>query len=728
MLPGDDKEREEKEKRFINKRISICVIITLVIFCGFAARLFVWQIVEGEEYSKLADNSTAYTVTTDATRGEILDCKGKGLAVNRTGYRVVLDKLYIDSDKLSETILSLIDLMKTRDEEWIDILPVELNKKGAFRFKKDSADEIKTLKSKDFLNLTNSDSAEKCVRMLTERYKIENVRNNTDLLNILSVRYNMERNWYSNTNPYIFANDISTDMVAIISENMQTVSGVEIQTYLTRSNPSGSLAPHILGALGVINQEEYEAKQKEGKDYGFNDYIGKFGLELSYEDELKGVGGERIVQKNADGNVIKEVRSVDAKPGHTLYLTLDSKLQSVAVKSLEAQVKAARAFGRQEAAYKGKGQGEDCKTGAVVMLDVKDFSVLAAASYPTYDLNKYSEYGKYYVKLATDKKAPLYNRAFVGSFAPGSTYKPCIAAAALEEGIIDPYTSITCTQKYDYYPTNPVNCMHMHGSINLRDAITKSCNYYFAEVGRRLGIGTAYLYAEKFSLGEKTGIEVSESKGFLAGRDSRSWQEGNTVQAAIGQSDNAFTPLQLATYTATIANNGKRLRTHLIKEIRNYERTKTIKKNDKKNPEVINTSGISQGNLDIVQSDMRSVCESESGTAYSIFGNYPIKVAAKTGTAENKGSDHSVFICFAPYDKPKVAIAVVLENGAHGKYSMTVAKDLMDEYFKLNTPRKSEKPTETTEPATEAENEDNNEEYNENYNEEYNEENYNDEE
>lgn len=681
MLPNAEKDREIKEKRFINKRISICIIITLVIFLAFGVRLFFWQIVEGKEYAQLADNSTAYTVTTDATRGEILDCNGQGVAVNRTGYQIVLDKLYIDSDKLNGIILSLIDLMKTRDEEWIDNLPIELNQSGGYRFKKDDTDEIKTLKSEDFLDLKSSDSADKCIAELADRYDIKGIKDEKKLRNLLSVRYNMERNLYSNTTPYIFAKNISTDMVAIISENMQGVGGVDVQTYLTRYNPLGTLMPHLVGALGTINQEEYEQKQKEGKDYGFNDYIGKFGLELSYEDELKGAGGERIVQKDSDGNVTKVVQSVDAKPGNTLYLTIDSKLQKIAVRSLESQVKAARAFGESEASYKGEGQGEDCRTGAVVMLDVRDFSVLASASYPTYDINRYSKYGKYYIKLATDKTAPMYNRAFVGSFAPGSTYKPCVAAAALEEGIIDPYTTITCTQKYDYYPSNPVACMHMHGAIDLNTAITKSCNYYFAEVGRLLGINTMYLYSEKFGLGEKTGVEVNESNGFLAGRDSRVWQDGNTVQAAIGQSDNAFTPLQLATYTATIANNGKRLRTHMVKEIRNYERTKTVYKYNTKKPEVIDTSGVSQHNLDIVQRAMRNVCASESGTAYSIFGNYKVPVAAKTGTAENSGSDHTVFICYAPFDKPEVAVAVVLENGAHGKYSMTVAKNLLDGYF-----------------------------------------------
>ncbi len=702
----DDKEKQAEERRFINKRVIICIIITLVIFCGFACKLFVWQIVEGEEYSKLADTSTAYTVTTDATRGEILDCNGKGLAVNRTGYRIVLDKLYIDAEKLDNTILSLIRLMDSRDEKWIDNLPIKLEDNGKFRFKKGMSDEIKILKSKDYLNVGASADADKCMKLLAERYELEDKGYaEKTLRNLVSVHYNMERMWYSNTNPYIFAKGISSDMLAIVSENMQSVSGVEIQTYLTRHNPKGKLMPHILGALGSINKEEYDKKQAEGKKYGYNDSIGKFGLELAYEDELKGTGGERIVQKNSDGNVTKVVESVNAKPGHTLYLTIDSKLQKVANEALEREVNAARAAGGNG------GEGSDCYTGAVVMLDVKDFSVLAASSYPTFNLNKYSKYGEYYVNLVEDKHSPIYNRAFIGSFAPGSVFKPCVAAAALQENVIGEGTFFTCNHIYDYYPSNPVACMGTHGSIGLRTAITKSCNVFFAETGRRLGIDTMYLYAEKFGLGEKTGLEVEESNGILAGRDSKNWQEGNTVQAAIGQSDNAFTPVQLATYTATIANGGTRLRTHLIKEIKNYERKKTIFKYNTKKPEVEDTCGVSSYNLSLVQSAMRNVVADPGGTAYSVFGNYSIPVAAKTGTAENAGSDHTVFICYAPYDKPKVAIAVVLEHGAHGQYSMGVAKSLMDEYFGLNKPEKKTESSDDTEESDNSENEDYSEEY-----------------
>ncbi|MGN1130808.1 MAG: hypothetical protein ACI4Q8_05590 [Ruminococcus sp.] len=352
MLTNEDKEKKIREKKHLQRRSVICVIITVLIFCGFGIQLFRWQILEGDNYREVAKRSTAYTVKADAIRGEILDCNGNGLAVNKTGYKIVFDKLFMEEDKLNENILTLISLMEKGNEEWIDILPIEV-KGNSYVFNTDKFDEIKTLKSEDFLNLKVSDSAEKCINLLCERYKIEKLKSKEKTRQLLSVRYNMELTYYSNTNPYIFATDISNDMVAIVSENMQGVRGVEVQTYLTRFNPQGDLAPHILGALGKINQEEYEEKTQEGKDYGYNDSIGKFGLELAFEDTLKGVGGEKIVQKNADGNVTDLVQGVNAKPGNTLYLTIDQRLQNVANKALETQVKAAKANGVSQSLYSG---------------------------------------------------------------------------------------------------------------------------------------------------------------------------------------------------------------------------------------------------------------------------------------------------------------------------------------------------------------------------------------
>lgn len=645
----------------------------------FIVRLINWQLIHGAEYRQLAEKSTSYTVESDAVRGEILDKNGNGLVTNTTHYKVVLDKLYLDEASKNDTIFTLISLLDKTGDSWNDVLPIEYIN-GKFEFRTNSEKEINVLLSSEFLNMSKA-SADECIDSLAKRYEIDKSAYSSEQLRQLeSVYYNMELSGYSNSNPYVFASDISTKAMSVVSENTQGISGVDVQTYLVREAQSAELAPHILGALGSITEDEYKNLSTDDKRYKIGDSVGKFGIELAFESQLKGSGGTKIVQKNSDGKVIDVIETIDSEPGNTVYLTIDKKLQETAAKSLAENVKAAKAQGKAEnSAYGGKGFGEDCETGAVVMLNVNDFSVLAAASYPTYDLNKYSKYGDYYVKLADDENSPLYNRAFVGSFACGSVYKPCVAAAALEEGILDEKTEINCTGHYDYYPTNVVDCMHTHGSINIFGAITESCNYFFAETGRRLGIDTTYLYAERFGLGEYTGIEIEESKGTLAGRDSTQWYAGNTVQAAIGQSDNSFTPLQLAAYTATIANDGIRLKTHIVGKIKNYERTETL--NDYTAPVKITDSGVSKENLDIVRKAMLEVTQNTSGTAYYMFGNYKVKIAAKTGTAENSGSDHTSFICYAPYDNPEVAIAVIIEHGAKGKYSMQVAKDLLDAYF-----------------------------------------------
>lgn len=673
------KKRNSKNK-YPKTTITVCIIITLAFFAIFTARLVDWQLIHGSEYSELAKRSTSYTVKTDATRGEILDKNGSGLVVNTTRYKIVIDKLYANEDTLDTNLLALINLMDLSGDKWEDTLPIALSG-STFFYKNDADDKISELLSEDFLNLDKNTTAPDCFNSLVKRYEIDERLSLKEQRNLVSVHYNMELTGYSNSNPYIFAKDIKRSTVSAVSENTQGVSGIDVQTYLVRTAQDACLAPHILGALGSITEEEYDDLKDGEKTYSLTDNVGKFGIELAFENQLKGEGGMKIIKRNSDGTIVDTVETIDSKPGNTVYLTLDKKLQGTAVKSLAENVKAAKEQGAAEKQSSGKsGFGEDCETGAAVMLSVKDFSVLAAASYPTYDLNKYSEYGNYYVKLSENKNSPMYNRISVGSFACGSVYKPCVACAALEEKTISTDTEIFCKQEYDYYPSNVVHCMHYHGDLNVTGAIAQSCNYFFAETGRRLGIETMYLYSEKFGLGEYTGIEIEESKGTLAGRDSTNWMPGNTVQAAIGQSDNAFTPLQLATYAATLANDGTRLKTHVVSKITDYERKNNVQ--DYSRPVVVDNCAVSQKNLEIVQKSMLEVTQNQDGTAHSMFGDYKVKVAAKTGTAENAGSDHTTFICYAPYDKPEVAVAVVIEHGAKGRYSMQVAKDLLDGYFK----------------------------------------------
>ena len=656
----------------------VCAVAVLLAAAIFTCRLADWQLIRGAEYKRLSTRSTSFNVDTQPTRGEILDCNGSGLVTNITHYKIVIDKLYADEKTLDKTLLNLIGILKNTGSKYNDVLPITILN-GDYAFKSDSDEEIEELK--DELDADGGATARQCVELLCKRYDIGGDLSDEQKRGLCSVHYNMELEDYSNSKPYEFASDVSREAVSAVSENTQGVGGIDVQTYLVRAAQNPTLAPHVLGALGAISEEEYDKYSNEGvKEYTINDTVGKFGIELAFEDELKGEGGSKIIRRNSDGTIVDTVETINSKPGNTVYLTLDSNIQKAAGASLEKNIKAAQAEGKAESEEKGKKLlGEDCQSGAAVMLDVSNFSVLAAASYPTYDLNKYSEYGDYYTELENTKTVPMFNRAFSGTFEWGSVFKPCVAMAALEEKIITPDTEIFCTEKYDYYPSNVVRCMHRHENLNLRGALAQSCNYYFAEVGRRLGIDTMYLYAEKFGLGEYTGVEIEEAKGTLAGRDSESWMPGNTVQAAIGQSDNAFTPVQLATYAATIANNGTRLKTHIVSKITDYERKKTIA--DYSKPEKVDECGVSEKNIKTVQQDMLSVTQSADGTANSVFGNYKVKVAAKTGTAENSGSDHTTFICYAPYDKPKVAVAVVLEHGVKGKYSMQVAKDMLDAYF-----------------------------------------------
>ena len=667
-----------------NIRAIICIALVIVIFAGFVVRLFDWQIINGSYYREEVATTANYRLYSEATRGEIVDANGVALQTNTTLYSVIIDKLFINkSSSVNDVILGLFDIFEKCDGEWIDTLPIYLDNNGVFQFKaaedSDTESALNYLKGDDFLYLSVYADANEYITELQERYELEDITDKVLLRDLISVRFNMERNLFSYSNPYTFAEEISPELTAIISEYSQSNPSVDIKTVSKRVCTDGTLMPHILGTIGPLTAEEYEENKDKG--YAFDDVIGKFGIEYAMEDYLKGEGGIKTIAKNSDGTVISVVDVTPANPGNTVFLTIDSKLQQVANTALANAVKEAQAVGKAESASLGeKGQGEDCTAGAVVMLDVRDFSVLAASTYPSYDLTKYND-GDYYSSLLEDKTLPLYDRAFQGSFAPGSVVKPGVALAALEEGTVSEITSINCTKRYDYYPSNIVNCMGTHGYIGVTDAITKSCNYYFAEVGRRLGIDTMYLYMEKLGLGERTGLEIYESRGFLAGRDSASWLPGNTVQAAIGQSDNTFTPVQLATYAATIANDGVRLRTHLVKKVTSYDRNLTIIENTPDNAQVVEDLNLTPYNVSVVQNAMRQVAASSSGTAFGTFGYYPIDIAAKTGTAENTGSDHTAFICYAPYDNPEVAIAVVIEHGVKGTYSMSVAKSLLDAYF-----------------------------------------------
>lgn len=638
----------------------------ILIFGVFVFRLSDWQIVNSEYYKLRANSSNIYFVNTDPVRGEIVDCDGVGLAINDTGYKVVVDRLIIDKQKENEIILNAVKLLEELKCPWIDVLPIKLEN-GAFYFEEDKESQIDILKK--FLKLSADASPEDCMNKLIEKYKVYDFSKEDQRI-ICSIRSNMDKisGHSARAIPYVLSDSVDRNAVMVISEKSDTLKGIRVHTSVVRKYINGEIAPHIVGYIGFMSSEEY---QKRKDSYSMDALIGKTGIEGVFEDYLRGFGGKRMIQMSREGGIMNVSEKEPAKAGNTVFLTISSKLQEVAHKSLKENVERAHSC------------AHDCVSGAAVVLNVKDFSVLAAATYPSYDLAKYMEDKSYYSELVKDPRTPLLNRAFMGAYAPGSIYKPLVAATALETGKIKPDETIHCSGGYNYYSGYRLGCMGVHGSISMRNALAKSCNVYFAELGRRIGAELLGDFANRFGIGVKTGVEVGESMGIVAGPDHSAkvgakWYESGSSQAAIGQSDNMITPIQLATYTATIANGGYRYKTHLVGKIVDYSRNRIIEKND---PQLVQKVGVSEENLNIVKEGMREVAL--SGTARD-FASYPIPIGAKTGTAQNSGSDHTTFICFAPYDDPQIAISVVIAHGVSGMASKNVARDIMNEYFHLN--------------------------------------------
>lgn len=665
-------------------RYLACGLIVFAVLAVYTLRLVDWQILNGASFLETANKSSSSTVVMDAARGEILDVNGVGLAVNKTGYAIVFDRAYMKSDTQNRTIHQLIRLLSQRGEKWTDVLPVKLNAKGQYEFIAGMDKEIATLKSADYANVNPYATADLCMEHLAEKYKVTGY-SAADTRNIISVRYNMTKSAFGISQPYTFADDVSRDTIAIISENSALLPGATAKVTTVREYPSGSLLPHILGTIGSISQEEYDTLKDKG--YAFNDRLGKSGIEQAFESMLRGKSGEKVVETTSTGSLASETVKTAPVSGDTVYLTIDSKIQNVLNVSLAKNIKATQANGRKLSAqrYKGmsSGHGEDCVAGAAVVLRVKDFSVLAASTYPTYDLTEYLNDTNYYTSLINNKDKPLIDRAFNGVFTPGSIIKPYVALAALQEKAITTSTRLEGNSVYRRFPNLPLGSIGNYGMITANYAIQKSSNSFFYEVGYRLGITNMNLYAKRFGLGVKTGIELHESAGILGGPSERAaaggggWYDADTVEAAVGQADNKFTPLQLATYVATIANNGVRQKPHLVSKVTDYAHKNVISQTA---PEAVDNIGVSQSYIDYVKAAMRSVAT--AGTASSTFKNYGIAIAAKTGTAvQTPHSDNVTFVAFAPYDNPEIAVAVVLEHGATSMYSNAVAKDILDACF-----------------------------------------------
>lgn len=672
-------------------RYVVCSLLLLGVFSLFVVRLFQWQIIDGQSYYDLANTTSSSYIKLTATRGEILDRDGNPLAQNRTCYNIVFDDTLIDHDRINDIILELIGIMEETDTEWIDPLPIQLNEDGSYSFKEDYDSEIEFLKSSSMLHVNSYATADECMTQLIEMFDCKEY-DPEDAIKIISVRYNMKKNLFDADSPYTFAQDISSDVMTVVNERTANMEGVRVDVTTIREYPDGALAPHIIGKTGPLTQEQYDAFKEDDNlfdlednlsGYSLDDTMGQNGIEYALEDTLRGENGKLAIETDRDGNLISSEVEVAPQAGNTVYLTLDSRIQAVTNASLAKNAKAAK---ENAVPTDDDPKGADCEAGAAVMIDIKTGEVLAASTYPTYDLNKYISDIAYYNQLNNDETYPMINRAFNGSFAPGSIFKPVVAAAALQEGIINSSSTVYCNHYYTYYTKDTSlapKCMGWHYDTNIYKALQKSCNIFFYDVGRRLGITKLDAYGTLFGLGQKTGLEVSESAGVLTTpedyerRSGQTWTDGMTLSAAIGQMDNSFTPVQLVSYCASIANGGHRMQLHLVDKVTDYTRETVI---EEKGATVLNEVGVDDENLEIVRQGMRLVAQAD-GTA-SDFANYGVEIGAKTGTAEVNGhSDNVTFIAFAPYDEPEIAIAVVLEYGSSGTYSKNIARDMLNAYF-----------------------------------------------
>ncbi len=629
--------------------LSILLVIAMLLF---SVRIYSLQVKDSAKYTGRIENgaSSIRTAAIKAPRGEILDCYGRQIAINRDGYNIVFNKAYIKDD-INDIILQLIKLSKKYNAEWVDLLP--LNSSAPYGFKKGES----TKKMLETLKLAHYATAQNCFDTMVEEYGLQNY-SKSEQRKIMGVRYSMQISDFSISYPFTFAEDVSTEFMRKISECSLSLSGVSIEVVPVREYPDTTLAVNLIGSVGPIFEEDWEYYKEKG--YSYNDKVGKSGIEKWAEDYLRGIDGEITYYLDSKGDIISSEVTKEPIAGKTVMMSLDKNLQRKAQDSLKEKVRSLQK------------EGGTCKAGCAVAIDIHTGKVLAAANYPSYDS---ATMNKEYNKLQSDPAKPLTDRAFQGVYPIGSTIKPAVAIAAMENNHYSIGESINCVRVYKLFKGYSPKCLHYHGKIALKDALAKSCNYFFFEMGRRIGATTLTEYFKQFGLGLKTGVEVDDSSGILLQPESDN-VGGTTLQIAIGQM-NAFTPLQAANYAATLANGGTHYRASLINQIVSYDISEVYKTID---PEVVNTVNIKDKTLTAVKQGMLSV--TEDGTGRAALGDYPIKVGGKTGTSQvNNAADHSIFIAFAPFDRPEIAISVVLENGSSGFSAGSIVRDMLDAYF-----------------------------------------------
>lgn len=675
------------DNRSSNLRYNIITILVYIVGIVLIVQLFNLQIVNGKEYRETSNTRLSRETVVKAARGSIKDRTGNLLVTTKMGFNVDLYKTKIDTATLNKTILNTIRILESNKDKYINNLPIKVN---PFEF--ENQDEETQKKWKKGNDINENATAEECFYSLKKEYKIEQ-EDISEAYKIMVVRYEIARNGYSSIRPVTIAKDVSRASAVKLGEQSIYFPGISATTEPLVSYPSGSLASHILGYVGNITQAELDGREDT---YGINDVIGKVGIQYVFEEYLRGQNGIKQLDMSVDGNITDEYITKEAVAGSDVILTIDANLQATTEKALANNIK--------KIASGGFSKTSEAKAGAAVVMNVKTGEILAMASYPDYEPELFVN-GISQKKLDEYNKGDnIFNRAISGVYAPGSTFKMITAIAGLETGAITPTEKINDVGVYKkaHEPACWIwNSYGMtHGWLNVTDAIIHSCNYFFYEVGYRVTIDNIAKYAKYYGLGQKTNVELPmEEEGVVATRDKAKergdeWQIGETLSAAIGQSYNSYTPIQMAKYISMLANGGKPIDVSIVKsvidvngnQISKEEITKFVNAKlglEKQEKEDLN---IKNENLEAILKGMKGVTSEEGGTAYSTFADFNIELGGKTGSAQTdvNGKVNGWFVGFAPYDEPEVAVVVLVENAGSGSYTAEVARDILQEYFGMN--------------------------------------------
>ena len=678
-------QKSELEKT--NFRYNLITALVYVVGIVLLVQLFNLQIIHGDEYRETSNTRLSRKAKIEAARGDIVDSSGNVLATTEMGFSLELYKTKVDNSVLNNAILIITTVLEKNGDTYPNPFPISIN---PFTFNFNSEEELQAWKKK--YGIEKDASAEEAFYVFKDKYGIES-ENPDEIRKILAIRYTITTTGYSTTKSIKLSTNISRASSIELSERSNELPGMNITVEPIRKYTMGSLASHIVGYVGRISKQELEANSDY--KYANDDYIGKSGVEYVFEKYLRGEDGEKQIDMSVDGQVTGEYVTKEAIGGSSIVLTIDANLQAITEESLRNNIEKIRNGGFSKA--------YDAQGGSVIVMNVKTGEILSLVSYPDY------EPAQFINGISTEKwneykeNNSLFNRSIQGAYAPGSIFKMVTAIAGLEEEAITTDERIYDTGIYPLYH-KPV-CWYYtdyhtgHGSLNVSGAIQKSCNYFFYEVGNRIGIDKLVEYAKYFGLGSKTGVELpNETAGELASREvaerkdpEHGWSDGSTLSAAIGQSYNNFSPVQIAKYVSMIANGGHKINPTIVKSV--ISSIGIQESNSKVKQDINERLGIVQDDstdkeinpeyIEAVLEGMKATTEL-GGTAYNIFKDFDIEVGGKTGSAEAGNWTNAWFVGFAPFDDPEIAVVVLVENGGHGNYTAEVVRDIIQEYYGMN--------------------------------------------